>query len=188
MAGSIDIGAFTTSQGPLPEPARAALAAAAASWDDEAAAQAHIQAALAEAPDHLDARIGAYKFYFYKHRPAEAAPLALWCVEWAARQLGIPADWRAVQPDDAAFTALDGLPRLFLFALKAYGYTLVRSGAMDRGRAAIAKVAELNASDQIGAVRLLAVVDRGGADPDDDHPADDDLRDNNPDAVIPSGR
>ena len=54
------------------------------------------------------------------------------------------------------------MPRLFLFALKAYGYVLVRNGALATGRAAVAKVAELDPADRIGAVRLLAVIDRNG--------------------------
>lgn len=149
---------------PLPEAARAALAAAVALWDDEPAAEAEIRRALAAAPDHLEARLGAYKFYFYKNRLTEALPLALWCVEWAARGLDLPADWRAVRPGDAAFTELERLPRVFLFALKAYGYLLTRTGAIEEGRAAVAKVAELDPTDALGVGRLLDVIDRGGAE------------------------
>lgn len=161
-----------TEPAPLPEEARAALAAAAACWDDEAAAEAEIRRALAAAPDHPDARIGAYKFYFYKNRLPEALPLALWCLEWAAARLGLPADWRQVQPGDAGFTDLDHLPRLFLFSLKAYGYLLARTGSLAAGRDAVAKVMELDPSDAMGAARLLAVIDLDGIEaPDDDAPA-----------------
>ncbi|MBI1209436.1 MAG: hypothetical protein GC191_19400 [Azospirillum sp.] len=164
MIDETDWSDFLTWHDGLPEPARAALAAAAAAWDDGAAAEAHIRTALAAAPDHLAARVGAYKFFFYKNRLAEAVPLALWCVAWAAARLGLPADWRAVQPHDAAFSELEALPRLFLFALKAYGYVLTRTGALAEGRAAVAKVAELDPGDKVGAVHLLAVIDRGGVD------------------------
>ena len=150
----------------LPEPARAALAAAAEAWSDDTVAEAQIGLALAAAPDHLAARVAAYKFYFYKNRLSDAAPLALWCVEWAATRLGLPADWRWVGPGSAglgAEFAVAPLPRFFLFSLKAYGYVMARQGAVAEGRAAVAKVVELDPRDVVGAGRLLAVIDRGGA-------------------------
>ena len=145
----------------LPEAARAALAAAAEAWSDDAVAEAEIGRALAAAPEHIAARAGVYKFYFYKNRLREAAPHALWCVEWAAAGLGLPADWRlAVAP---AAAEVEPLWRFFLFSLKAYGYVMARLGDLPEGRAAVAKVAELDPGDLVGAGRLLAVIDRGGA-------------------------
>ncbi|MEI7609279.1 MAG: hypothetical protein WCJ64_18015, partial [Rhodospirillaceae bacterium] len=60
--------------GAVPSTASAALSAAAAAWTDEPRAEAHIRTALAAAPDHPEVCIGAYKFYFYKHRYREAVP------------------------------------------------------------------------------------------------------------------
>jgi hypothetical protein len=144
----------------LPEPARAALAAAAGAWNDEAAAEAQIRLALREAPEHLAARVGAYKFYFYKNRLSDAAPHALWCVGWSATRLGLPADWRQIGA--AGYGESEPLWRFFLFSLKAYGYVMVRQGALSEGRAAVARVSELDPQDLVGAGRLLAVIDRGG--------------------------
>ena len=154
--------------GAVPAAVRSELSSAVAAWDDESVALAHIRAALSAAPDHPEVRVGAYKFYFYKHHYAEAAPLALWCVQWAMGRLGLGSDWRRVSAGDAAFGGLDWLPRFFLFALKAYGYVLVRTGALEAGRAAVARAAELDPADRIGAGRLLAVIDRMGIEPDDD--------------------
>ena len=153
--------------GAVPSDAAAALSAAAAAWTDEPRAEAHIRAALAAAPDHPEVSVGAYKFYFYKHRYREAVPLALWCVTWALARLGLEGDWRQVAAADAAFADLERMPRFFLFALKAYGYVLVRAGETVAGREAVAKVASLDLGDRVGASRLLTVIDRGGVEDED---------------------
>ena len=144
----------------VPVSAQAALAAAAEAWDDDAQAEAQIRLALHEAPSHLAARIGAYKFYFYKNRLADAAPHALWCVEWSVAQLGLPTAWPEVKAPSAHGDS-EPLWRFFLFSLKAYGYVMVRQGAFAEGRAAVAKASELDPRDLVGAGRLLTVIDAG---------------------------
>lgn len=152
----------------LPHPARQALIAAGIDWHDERVAEAHVTHALMLAPEALATRIGAYKFYFYRHRLQEALPHAFSIVEMAARRLQLPHDWRLVRADHAGFEEIEPWPRLFLQALIAYGYCLVRMGRMAEGRAALAKAAELDRTDKLGAGRLLVVVDRGGVDEDED--------------------
>ena len=148
--------------GDLPAAAERALRAAGLAWHDEAAAEKHILDALALAPGHLDAHIGAYRFYFYRHRLAEALPHAETCLADALRRSQLPADWRNVRADDPAFSALEPGPRLVLFSLVAYGYVLARLGRQAESRIALAKVAELDPEDRMSARRLLAVIDGGG--------------------------
>ena len=50
----------------------------------------------------------------------------------------------------------------------AWGYCRARLGFVGEGRAVIAKAAELDSIDRFRAGRLLAVLDRGGADRDAD--------------------
>ena len=150
--------------GELPAAAERALHAAGLAWHDEAAAEEHILAALALAPGHLEVHIGAYKFYFYRHRLTEALPYARACLTQILRRNQLPADWRDVRPDDAAFTSLDPEPRMVLFALVAYGYVLARLGRTEEGCVALTKVTELDPDDRMGARRLLAVIDGGGQD------------------------
>lgn len=152
----------------MPAAAEAALQACSRSWHDEAVAEGHLHSALAAAPHALAVRIGAYKFYFYRNRLAEAADQALACLALAAEGLGLVADWRQVQPDQAPFSELLPQPRLYLQCLLAYGYCRARLGDLSEGRAAMVKVTELDAADRFGAGRLVAVVDRGGIDPEDD--------------------
>ncbi|CAH2599665.1 conserved protein of unknown function [Rhodovastum atsumiense] len=152
--------------GDLPAAAAQALRAAGAAWDDEATAERHVRDALALAPGHLAVQIGAYKFFLYRHRLAEALPLAEACLAGALRRTNLPADWRDLRPDQAAFGSFEPAPRLVLFALFACGYLLARLDRQDESREVLMKVAELDPPDRMGARRLLAVLDRGGRDED----------------------
>lgn len=150
----------------LPPAAELALRACSATWHDGDVAEGHLRHALAVAPDALAVRIGAYKFYFYRNRLAEAAEHARGCLDHAARLLGIAADWQQVGSSDAAFDQLLPMPRFYLQCLLAYGYCRVRLGDLAEGRAVLVKAGELDPADRLGARRLVAVIDRGGVDED----------------------
>lgn len=156
----------------LPPAAEALLKQAGQSWHDEAATEAKVKEALALAPDALAARIGVYKFYFYRHRWAEALPHAWSCVEFALGALGLGGDWRRVGPADAAFVGtpvtLAPLPKLLMQCLIATGYVLARLNRIAESEEALGKVVELDPSDRLGAARLLAVVRRGGVEEEDE--------------------
>lgn len=160
--------------GDLPREAEKALHMAAAHWHDPAAAEAYLAQAMDAAPDHRAVKLGHYKYYFYRKDPVKAAPYALLCVQDAARQLNVPADWRLVRNSDAAFdTPLDEIeaePRFFLYALKAYGYVLFRQGRCEEGIEALRKVTDLDPQDRTATRLLLAVIERG---PPEDDPEDD---------------
>ncbi len=158
--------------GDLPRAAEKALHMAAAHWHDPAAAEAYLTEAYRIAPDHRAVKLGHYKYFFYRKALVKAAPYALLCVEDSARALNLPADWRLVQPTDAAFdTPLDEIeaePRFFLYALKAYGYVLFRQGAIEQGIEALRKVIALDPRDRTATQLLLAVIERGPPDEDDE--------------------
>lgn len=152
----------------VPPEVEARLRAAGQAWHDERAAEKLVLEALELAPDALQPRISAYKFYFYRHRLEESLPHALACVEFAARQLGITRPWRQVEAGDAPFSALTPLTKLWLQALMAYGYGLARLGRFDEANEALAHVSRLDQRGTLGAARLLAVIARGGMDEDDE--------------------
>ena len=147
--------------GDLPAAAERALHAAALCWHDEAAAEAHIAEALALAPGRFEVHLGAYRFYFYRHRLQAALPHAVACLADALRRSQLPADWRDLRADDAAFCLDAPGPRLVLFSLLAAGYVLARLGREAESREALGKVAELDPQDRMSARRLLAVLDGG---------------------------
>ncbi|MEZ5786550.1 MAG: hypothetical protein R3D62_08805 [Xanthobacteraceae bacterium] len=139
----------------------AMLAGARQARSDPVTAERAVLQALALAPDDIEALLGAYRFYFYNHRLAEALPQAAGIVVQMARRLNVATDWRLVRPEDAAFSGAEEAPSLYLQALLAWGYGKVRLGWIDEGCRAIAKVAELDPRDRFGAGRLLAVIAAG---------------------------
>ena len=148
--------------------ALARLEGARAARSEPETSEAAVLAALALAPDDLAVRTAAYKFYFYNSRLAEALPHAAWTVAHAARALGLPEDWRRVEPGSAAFDRLEPGPRLFLQALVAWGYCRARLGDLADGIEALTRVAALDRHDRFGAARLAEVVRRQGRDDADD--------------------
>lgn len=150
----------------LPPAAERVLILAGAAWADAAAAEAHVLEAVALAPDSLATRIGAYKFYFYRNRLAQALPYAADCLSLAARRLNRAQDWRLVSAEEGG----DGTPwaRLWLQSLIAYGYVQARLGQWDEAREALEKAAAMDRHGAFAAARLLAILDRGGDDDDDE--------------------
>lgn len=139
----------------------AVLAGAPRARSDPATTERAVKQALALAPDDIDARLAAYRFYFYNHRLAEALPHAASIIVQAARRLNVATDWRLVRPRDAAFSDVEEAPSLYLQALLALGYGSIRLGRADEGCRALEKVVELDPRDRFGARRLLAVIAAG---------------------------
>jgi tetratricopeptide (TPR) repeat protein len=153
--------------GGLPAAAERGLRLAGLAYRDDQAAERYLQAAAEAAPDHAAVLIGRYRFYFYKGRLREALDVARVCLDKAARDIGLTADWRQVRCGDADFGSYDAvLPRFFLFTLKGYGYLHMRLGELAEGQAALAKLLELDPSDKLGARVLLDVLERMGGDDD----------------------
>ena len=134
-------------------------------YHDDRVALSHLAEAEAIAPGHAAVFIGRYRFFFYKNRLQDALEVGRECLQKSARDIGCAEDWRSVQPDDAPFGQFDAiLPRFFLFTLKGYAYLQLRLGDLEEGRAAAAKILELDPSDKIGARVLLEVLERHGRD------------------------
>ena len=151
----------------LPAAAEEYLYQAGLAYQHDDIAERYLRDAQALAPDHAAVLIGLYRFYFYKGRLREALEVAKRCLEKAARENNLPADWRDVTAGDAVFNRYeDMLPRFYLFTLKGYAYLQMRLGNLDEGRAAVMKLLELDPSDKIGARVLLGVLERIGQDDD----------------------
>jgi tetratricopeptide (TPR) repeat protein len=153
--------------GGLPPEAEFHLWEAGLSYHLDDVAEHHLREAQALAPGHAAVLIGLYRFYFYKGRLADALTVAKLCLAKAARENKLAADWRHVAPGDAEFSRYENmLPRFYLFTLKGYAYLQMRLGNLEEGRAAVAKLLELDPSDKVGARVLLEVLERVGQDDD----------------------
>jgi len=154
--------------GGLPEAAERHLRQAGLAYHDADIAEQHLREAQALAPGHAAVLIGLYRFYFYKGRLDEALGIARVCLDKAARDNRVAADWREVIAGNAEFSSYEAvLPRFYLFTLKAYGYLQMRLGNVAEGRAAVLKLLELDPTDKLGARVLLGVLDRMGRGDDE---------------------
>lgn len=115
-----------------------------------------IARALKAAPADPDVRLAAYRFHFYNHDHAAALKQARVLLGFAARRLNISADWRDVRAWDAAFSAHDFAPGLYLQALVAIGYCAARLGQIEEAGEVLANAAELDPTDRFGGACLLA--------------------------------
>jgi tetratricopeptide (TPR) repeat protein len=144
--------------------AERALRAAGLSWQDEAEAERKLAEACALSPEHIAVSIAHYRYHLYKHRFQEAERYARECLRRAARDLGLPEDYREVRCEHADFALQEAGVRFWLFGLQAYGYVLLRCGRRDEGIEALQKLAELDRTDQTKTRILLDVITRPASD------------------------
>ena len=149
----------------LPPGAEQALALAGQHYSEPHVALAQLEQARRLAPGHFAVDIGLYRFHFYRGELRDALRVAEDCLGRAARAVGATDDWRELRADSADFGSFSALPRFLLFSLKGYAYLQLRLGEIELGRAALAKLAELDVADRTKGSVLSDVLCR---DPDDD--------------------
>lgn len=137
-----------------------------------AEALALLETAHQIAPRHPATLIALYRFHFYGNRLAQAREIAVRALAMASAALQLPADWRAVE-SDARFSALDPLPRFYLFTLKGFAYLSLRLGEIELGQAVLDKLSALDPLNRVGYRVLHEVIARIGredADYEEDPP------------------
>jgi len=144
---------------PLPAEVEALLVQAAGDYG-EAGAETALLRARRLAPENLTVLVGLYRYYFYQHRLDDALPVAERAMALSARQLGLPDDWRQLDESRlaAAATVSFGLLRVYLLSLKAASLVLLRLGQIAAACARLSKLAGLDTGDQLGAAKLLELV------------------------------
>jgi tetratricopeptide (TPR) repeat protein len=130
---------------------------AAAVYADAPRAEALLDEAHALDPDCLPVYFARYKFYFYKSRLAEAERVAREALAVAARRGRFAADWTKLAPDAADWADVQGPAHFYLFTLKALAFIRLRRGAADETRAILARLAELDPHDSVGATVIGAL-------------------------------
>ncbi len=144
----------------LPAEAVQLIAAAAENYGDPGAELSLLRAHLL-APEHLTVIVALYRYYFYQHRLSDVLTVADHAMSISARHLGLPSDWRQIEDSQlgsAASTSF-GLLRFYLLALKAESVVLLRLGRITESRERLLKLASLDYRDNLGAAKLLEVVD-----------------------------
>lgn len=158
---------------PLPPEVERLIAQAAHEYGDASAETALLRARRL-APENLSVLVGLYRYYFYQHRMEDALQVAECAMQLSGRHLGLPADWSLLNEGwlGAAAAISFGLLRFYLLALKAASVVMLRLGHIADSRARLMKLAALDARDQLGAAKLLELVDefQGPGDEAESHP------------------
>ena len=143
----------------LPAEAERLIAQAAAEYGDPEAEMSLLRAHLL-APENLSVLVGLYRYYFYQHRLEDALVVAERAMQLSGRHLGLPTDWNLLDETRLGSAAKNsfGLLRFYLLALKAASVVLLRLGQISASRARLTKLAGLDSRDQLGAGKLLEVV------------------------------
>lgn len=145
---------------PLPAEAEGLIKQASLEYGQPEAEMALLRAYLI-APENLTVLVGLYRYYFYQHRLQEALQVAERAMQLSGRHLGLPEDWRLLNEYRLGHAAESsfGLLRFHLLALKAASIVLLRLGRISASRDRLSKLIELDSRDQLGAAKLLEVVD-----------------------------
>lgn len=151
--------------GPLSRRTEDLLRAAGRLGRSQARAESLLREAAEAEPDHVAVLIGNYRYAFYSGKLAEARDWALACLAAVAQKAGFPEEWPLVRPPLRKERAReDPLFRLYLFALKAYGYLEIRLGEREKGLAALRKLEELDPEGLLHGGDLRRIVERGAAE------------------------
>jgi hypothetical protein len=157
----------------LPAEAERLIALAASEYGEPAAELPLLRAHL-HAPENLSVLVGLYRYYFYQHRLGDALVVAERAMQLSGRHLGLPADWKLLDEAQLGSAAANsfGLLRFYLLALKAASIVLLRLGRIAESRARLIKLSGLDSRDQLGAAKLLEVVEefQGSANDTPSHP------------------
>ncbi len=157
---------------PLAAEAAALLVQSASEYGEPAAELSLLRAHLL-APDSLTVLVGIYRYYFYQHRLEDALQVAELAMQLSGRRLGLPA-WERIDETRLAAAAASsfGMLRFYLLALKAASVVLLRLGRIADSRQRLCKLAALDSRDQLGAGKLLEVVDafRGNTEDEENIP------------------
>ena len=117
---------------------------------DRVAADHKFREALALDPSALASYFCLYKIHAYGGRLDEALAIAEAGLSEAVRQAGLPGDWASWTPADLE-TAQPAPTRFALYTLKAVAFIRLRRGEAAETRRRLDKLAELGASEGIGA-------------------------------------
>jgi len=155
----------------LPAEAERLIAQAATEYGDPAAELSLLRAHML-APENLSVLVGLYRYFFYQHRLDDALVVAERAMQLSGRHLGLPPDWNLLDETCLGTAAANsfGLLRFYLLALKAASVVLLRLGRIAESRARLIKLAVIDNRDQLGAGKLLEVVDEFEGSTDDASP------------------
>lgn len=114
------------------------------------------------APQQLVVLVGMYRYYFYRHRLADADLVAKRAMAISGDRLGFPTDWRHLDALGlgAGIRQSMGLARFWLMSLKARAILALREGRLEQARTMLDKLRTLDEMDRLGVQPLIDLLER----------------------------
>lgn len=134
----------------IPSHINAYLQKAVAAYDDSDTAENLLWQAQKLDPNQLEVYVALYKFYFYKNRIDEAEAVVLQALNQSAELGKFDADWNQLTPSSSNWYTIDNPQRLYLYALKALSFIRLRQSNVEGAESILAKLRELDPTDQVG--------------------------------------
>ena len=133
-------------------------------WQYTGLAEKYIRQALSKAGNNLDVLVGAYRFFFYKHKPAIAFSIAQKVLVAIANQENFPSKWLELKPILLSRKQEPNI-RLYLNAYAATGLILAQLGRIEEAKEISEQVKEIDNSREFCATTVFEVITRS---PDED--------------------
>ncbi len=129
------------------------------SYADAERAERLLWEAWRAAPAALPVYFSLYKFYFYQGNLDHAERAARLALVAAAQQGWFDADWQKLSAASAQWSDYDAPAHFYLFSLKALAFIRLRQGDASESSAILAKLAEIDPGDSVGACVVRAVAE-----------------------------
>ncbi|MEM8831167.1 MAG: hypothetical protein AAGE96_17680 [Cyanobacteria bacterium P01_G01_bin.19] len=128
-------------------------------WEYTGLAEKYIREALSKAGNNLDVLVGAYRFFFYKHKPAAALSIAQRVVELIAKSKNLPSEWLQLKPILLEHKQETDI-RLYLNAYAATGLVWAQLGRIEEAREISERVKQIDDTSQFCANTVFEVISK----------------------------
>jgi len=140
------------------------LLLASENWEYTGLAEKYIRSALSQAGNNLDVLVGAYRFFFYKHKPATALSIAEQVLQLISTAENLPIEWSELKLFLLTHKQEPNI-RLYLNAYAAKGLILAQLGKLTSAKEISERVREIDDSREFCATTVFEVITRS---PDED--------------------
>ena len=142
------------------------LLLASENWEDTELSEQYIREALSKAGNNLDVLVGAYRFFFYKHKPAIALAIAEKVIKAISSRGNLPSQWTQLQPILSDRINEPNI-RLYLNAYAAKGLILAQLGKIEEAKIISQRVKEIDDSRQFCATTVFEVITKSPDEEED---------------------
>lgn len=126
-------------------------------WQYTGLAEKYIREALFKAENNLDVLVGAYRFFFYKHKPAIALSIARQVLMAIAKREDLPSIWFDLKPILLSRKQEPNI-RLYLNAYAATGLILAQLNKLEEALEISERVKEIDDSSQFCANTVVEIL------------------------------